>query len=268
MTEVEKIVNRIKSNMTSTCHTQDRATVTKKSTSDVCSICGGTSWVINKETGAYRRCKCYKKERIQRLWTKYGVDPKDIKKLNEYNPVDGIQKSAKDKAINYITNFEKIKDTKENGFGLFGQPGAGKTHILLSIGAALIAKGIEVIYMPYVEVMRELKATAMDNEYYIKLSSTYMKAKVLIIDDLFKDKLRNGELVGELKEADIKHLYPILNYRYLNNLPTLVSTECLPDTLQRLDDAQGGRMLERCGENITIFQGKQYNYRMRKFMKN
>lgn len=44
--------------------------------------------------------------------------------------------------------------------------------------------------MPYVEVMRELKATAMDNEYYIKLSSSYMKAKVLIIDDLFKDKLK------------------------------------------------------------------------------
>ena len=52
-----------------------------------------------------------------------------------------------------------------------------------------------------------------------------MKAKVLIIDDLFKDKLRNGELVGELKEADIKHLYPILNYRYFNNLPTLVKAQ-------------------------------------------
>ncbi|MCS4463373.1 ATP-binding protein [Clostridium botulinum] len=98
--------------------------------------------------------------------------------------------SARDKAVKYIKNFENIKDTKENGFGLFGQPGAGKTHILLSIGAALITKGIEVIYMPYVEVMRELKATAMDNEYYIKLSSSYMKAKVLIIDDLFKDKLK------------------------------------------------------------------------------
>ncbi|AWB30028.1 MerR family transcriptional regulator [Clostridium botulinum] len=236
-------------------------------TSNICHICNGTGWEFDNETETYRRCECYEKEKLQRLWNKYGIDPKDIKKLNEYKPIDDIQISARDKAVKYIKNFENMKDTKENGFGLFGQPGAGKTHILLSIGAALITKGIEVIYMPYVEVMRELKATAMDNEYYIKLSSSYMKAKVLIIDDLFKDKLKNGELVGELREADIKHLYPILNYRYLNNLPTLVSTECIPDILQKLDNAQCGRMIERCGDNITIFKGPKYNYRMRKFVK-
>lgn len=115
--------------------------------------------------------------------------------------------------------------------------------------------------------MRELKATSMDNEYYINFSSQYQKAKVLIIDDLFKDKLKNGRLVGELTEADIKHLYPILNYRYFNSLPALISTECIPDTLKKLDDAQAGRMLEKCGNNITVFEGQQYNYRMRKFVK-
>lgn len=252
--------------MTSICHTWDQVTQMKKSTFDTCPICNGTGWELNEETGAYKRCKCYEKERIKRLWKKYGVDPKDIKKINEYKPIDSMQEEAKSKAINYIKNFETIIKNKENGFGLFGQPGAGKTHILLAIGAALIAKGVEVMYMPYVEVMRELKATSMDNEYYINFSASYMKAKVLIIDDLFKDKLKNGKLVGELKEADIKHLYPILNYRYLNNLPTLVSTECIPDTLRILDDAQGGRILERCGDNITIFQGEKYNYRMKKFM--
>lgn len=234
---------------------------------DTCPICNSTGWELNKETGSYRRCKCYEKERIQRLWKKYGVDPKDIKKINEYKPIDDIQKSARDRAVTYIRNFESIKESKENGFGLFGQPGAGKTHILLAIGAALISKGIEVIYMPYVEVMRELKATSMDNDYYINFSSQYQKARVLIIDDLFKDKLKNGRLVGELTEADIKHLYPILNYRYFNSLPTLISTECIPYTLKKLDDAQAGRMLEKCGDNITIFEGQQYNYRMRKFMK-
>ncbi|WP_339328151.1 ATP-binding protein [Clostridium botulinum] len=265
--EIEKIIQRIKANMTSIDHTQDQVIQTKTLTSNICPICNGTGWKLDNETETYRRCECYEKEKLQRLWKKYGIDPKDIKKLNEYKPIDDIQISARDKAVKYIKNFEKIKNTKENGFGLFGQPGAGKTHILLSIGAALITKGIEVIYMPYVEVMRELKATAMDNEYYMKLSSSYMKAKVLIIDDLFKDKLKNCELVGELREADIKHLYPILNYRYLNNLPTLVSTECIPDILQKLDDAQCGRMVERCGDNITVFQGSMYNYRMRKFTK-
>jgi len=195
------------------------------------------------------------------------VDPKDIKKLNQYNPLDEVQKSAKDKAANYIINFEKTKNTRENSFGLFGQPGSGKTHIINAVGAALINKGIQVIYMPYVESIRELKANTMDDEYYIKLLSTYQKAKVLIIDDLFKDKFKNGDLVGQLSESDMKHLYPIINYRYLNYLPTLISTEATPKTLNNIDEALAGRILEGCGDNITVFKGVKYNYRMRRFIK-
>lgn len=239
----------------------------KKSTSDICPICNDTGWKFDSETEAYKRCKCYEKEKMQRLWKKYGVDPKDIKKLNEYKPMDEVQKSAKDKAINYITNFEGIKKTRENGFGLFGQAGSGKTHIINAVGAALINKGIQVIYMPYVESIRELKANTMDDEYYIKLLAAYQKAKVLIIDDLFKDKFKNGNLVGQLSESDMKHLYPIINYRYLNYLPTLISTEATPKTLSNIDEALAGRMLESCGDNITVFKGSKYNYRMRRFMK-
>lgn len=252
--------------MTSIDRVQDQVMM-EKLTSNVCPICEGTTWVLNEETGAYRRCKCYAKEKMNRLWKKYGVDPKDIKKLNDYKPMDGVQKIARDKAINYITNFEKIKDTRENGFGLFGQPGAGKTHIINAIGAALISKSIEVIYMPYVEVIRELKANVMDDEYYIKLLTTYQRAKVLIIDDLFKDKFKNAKLVGELTGADMKHIYPIVNYRYLNYLPTLISSEAMPNTLANIDEALSGRILETCGDNITVFKGEKYNYRMKKFVK-
>ncbi|MCD3202847.1 ATP-binding protein [Clostridium botulinum C/D] len=262
---MKKVRNR---NTTSTDHTKDQTFLKKKliSNKEVCSICKGVGMILNKENGAYKYCECVKREKMKRLWEKYGVDPKDIKKLNDFTVTNEIQKEVKGKAIKYIKEFSRIRNNKENGFALFGQPGAGKTHILLAIGAALISQGIEVMYMPYVEVMRELKATSMDNEYYLKFSSNYMKAKVLIIDDLFKDKLRNGQLVGDIKEADIKHLYPILNYRCLNSLPTLVSSECTPELLQILDKAQAGRILERCGDNITVFEGEKYNYRMRKFI--
>lgn len=123
--------------------------------------------------------------------------------------------------------------------------------------------------MPYLEVMRELKANVNDDEYYLNLSSRYCKAKLLIIDDLFKDKMRNGQLIKGacITEADMKHIYPILNYRYFNHLPMAFSTECTPDILNYLDEALAGRILETCDENMTIFKGQQYNYRMRKFAK-
>lgn len=243
--------------------------MTSPSTEDKyqCQECRDTGWTQSEH--GYARCKCYEIDYIERLWANYGIKPKDVKKLNEYEPYDTLTSSAKDKAINYIKKFDDIKGERENSFGLFGQPGSGKTHIIVSIGAALInsKEKVPVIYMPYLEAMRELKANSMDDEYYNKISSRYQRAKVLIIDDLFKDKVKKGKLMGELSDTDMKHIYPILNYRYLNYLPTLVSTECTPNMLLNLDEALAGRILETCGDNMTVFAGQKYNWRMRKFIK-
>lgn len=237
-----------------------------------CKKCRDTTWIETEE--GFKRCKCYEKERIKRMWSKFGLDPQNTFKLNDYKPYDETTKKAKEKAINYIKEFNKIKDTTENSFGLFGQPGAGKSHIIIAIGVALLKENIQVVYMPYLEAIKELKANTLDQEYYIELISKYQRPTVLIIDDLFKDKIKNEQLIKDrygniigLSETDIKHIYPILNYRYLNNLPTLISTECTQEMLIQLDEALAGRILEKCGENMTVFKGPKYNYRMRRFMK-
>lgn len=201
-----------------------------------------------------------------RLWENFGVATRDIKLLRDYNLYNEATKKARDKAIDYIKSFENIKADRENGFCLMGQPGAGKTHIVTAIGKALLDNRIPVVYMPYLEVMRELKASSMDEEYYNKRIDKYKKARVLIIDDLFKDKVKKGKLIGELREADLKHIYPILNYRYLNYLPTLISTECTPMMLLDLDEALGGRILECCGKRFGITFKEDCNYRLKKFM--
>lgn len=199
------------------------------------------------------------------MWRAFGVNPKEAKKLNNYTSYDELTIEVKESAVEYINNFEEIRRNRENSFGLFGQPGAGKTHVIVAIGAALLSKNIKAVYMPYLEAIRELKANAIDDEYYVKLIGRYQQAEVLIIDDLFKEKVRKGSLVGNITETDMKHIYPIINFRYLNYLPTLISTECTPQMLCSLDDALAGRMLEWCGENIFIFDNLNYNYRMRKF---
>lgn len=149
---------------------------------------------------------------------------------------------------------------------LMGQAGGGKTHIILAIGKALLERKMKVLYMPYLEAIRELKANAMDDEYYNKLINRYKMAEVLIIDDLFKDKVKKGRLTAELTEADMRHIYPILNYRYSNKLPTLISTECTPQMLIELDEALAGRILERCGKSYGIEFNNQCNYRLRQFI--
>lgn len=237
------------------------------STEVKCTICKD-SGMEHLGDNIYRKCKCAEIDYLKRLWANFGVKDNDIKKLNDYKPFDDITKLVKAKAVNYIKEFDSLKGTRENSFGLFGQSGAGKTHVIVSICSALLNRDknpVPTVYMPYVEAMRELKANTMDVEHYTKLITRYQRAKLLIIDDLFKDKTKNGTLVGQLSEADLRHIYPIINYRYLNHLPMIISTECTPNMLEELDEATGCRMLEACGDNIVIFSGKKYNYRMRKF---
>lgn len=218
------------------------------------------------ESGSYTRCRCVEISIIKGYWENYGINPGEIKSIEQYEAYNKIGISVKQKAVNYINFYNEICKKENNWFGVFGQPGSGKSHIVNAIGAALLERKeqpVRVVYMPYLEVMRELKANAMDDEYYTKLINRYLRGEVLIIDDLFKDKVKNGKVAFDLSEADIKHVCPIINHRYLNKAPTLISTECTPNMLLDLDEAIGGRIFERCDNNITIFIGSEFNYRMK-----
>lgn len=229
-----------------------------------CVKCKDTGWVLS-ENNTYGRCQCIVKQHSETLWQQYGVKPSRVKKLNDYVPYDQVTAKAKEKAVEYVRLFHEIKEEENNWFALFGQPGSGKSHIAISIGAALLNNSIGVVYMPYMEAMKEIKGNAINQELYLTLVNRYMKAPVLIIDDLFKDKVKNGRLVADLTDTDIKHIYPIINYRYYSSLPTIISSECTPEILMDLDEAQGGRILQRCATKI-VFKGQNYDYRVREFV--
>lgn len=228
-----------------------------------CNKCRDTGFVEYK--GVYRRCECYELDYVKRLWGNFGVNSDEIKMLRDYEADNEVRKQARDKAIDYIKSFSDIENTRNNNFCLMGQSGAGKTHIVLAIGKALLDKKIPVVYMPYLEALRELKSSVLDLEHYNKLINSYKGARVLIIDDLFKDKIRCGNLIGEIKESDMKHIYEILNYRYLNYKPTLISTECTPELLVTLDEALAGRILECCSKRFGVVFRENCNYRLKDF---
>lgn len=231
-----------------------------------CNSCKDTGWLIT-DIGASKRCECAIREIAEKQWKSFGIDPSNVKKINSFNAINDKQIEAKKIAIDYVKNFKEIKTTGENSIALLGQSGAGKTHLVIAIGAALLDKGFKVAYMPYIEVMTHLKANVLDEEAYTRILSKYQKADLLILDDLFKDKLENGKLdkTKKLNEADIKHLYAIINYRYINRLPTVISSEANPNILIELDTAIAGRILESVGDRIVIFNGQEHNYRLKKW---
>lgn len=243
---------------------QARTTMTFQSTKYNCEKCKDTTWVA--DGARMKRCGCYQKDLIARRWKRFGVDPSQVKMIRDYKVDTKEKEFARAKAANYIREFDSIATKRNNSIAFLGQPGAGKTHLSLGIGKALLEreKHVEVVYMPYLEVMQELKSNAMDEIAYVKIQSKYTTSKLLIIDDLFKDKVKKGCLCGKLTEADMKHIYPIINQRYNNQLPTIYSSECSANMLLDLDEALGGRIIESCEENLIIFKYcKENNYRLK-----
>jgi len=240
-----------------------------------CNICRDTTWLKTTEN-KYVRCSCYKTNLLKKLWINFGVDPDKIQKLNNYETFDELTKVVKQKAIKYIENFDLNRNSEKNSFALLGQSGAGKSHIAIAVGATLLNRDkepLKVVYMPYIEATKELKSNVLNEGYYNKLFSRYINADLLIIDDLFRDKLKNGNLIKingysvGLTEADIKQIYPILNFRYINHKPIVISSECTPEILLNLDEALARRIIVPCEGNITVFEGKKYDYKLRKFAK-
>jgi len=243
-----------------------------------CNICRDTTWLNNEENegNEYIRCSCYNKNLLKKLWENFGVDATKIKKLDSYVTYDELTVSAKEKAIKYIKDFDLNKRSEKNSYALLGQSGAGKSHIVIAMGAALLNRdknSVKVVYMPYIEAMKELKSNVLNEEYYKRLFNRYVSCDLLIIDDLFKDKLRNGKLIkingylAGLTESDMKQIYPILNIRYINHKPIIISSECSPEVLLNIDEALARRIIEPCEGNTTVFEGKKYNYKLRKFAK-
>lgn len=240
---------------------------TTKSMEYKCPLCKDTGFILEYREHLQplaKECSCKVNRDIERAWSEFGVKPSQAKKISEYKPYDKLTENAKKKAVDYILNFENKKEN--NWFLLMGQPGAGKSHLAIGIGVALFKeKHKKVIYMPYTEVIMLLKGNAKDFEKYTVLLEKYKNAEVLVIDDLFKDKVRNGNVIADMTEVDMKHIYPLLNYRYYNDLTTIISTECTPEMLEQLDGALAGRIMERTENNMVIFCGNDYNYRLRNF---
>ena len=109
--------------------------------------------------------------------------------------------------------------------------------------------------MPYRDVITKIKQNMLDAEYYCKIISNYQICEVILIDDLFK---------GKINESDINIMFEIINYRYLNFLPIIVSSEFSIDRLLAFDEGVGSRIYEMCKDYVVeIEKDMNNNYRLK-----
>ncbi|WP_207720998.1 ATP-binding protein [Clostridium gasigenes] len=231
----------------------------KENFSRKCPLCDDTTWIevrVDKRNCAYR-CECYEKEMLNNNngWKKAGLTL-ETSKLNfkSFEKWSDGAKLMKEVAIRYFKKFDSIKEERTNSLILSGNSGCGKTHLIVAIANNLIRRKTNVVYMPYREIIMELKQNVMNGEVYNENMAKYKKAEVLLIDDLFK---------GQITPSDVNIMFEIINYRYMSNLPILISTEKTIDAIIEIDEALGSRIYEMVGDYKAEVLGSESNYRLK-----
>ena len=217
------------------------------------------NFAYTKEDGnvTFSECECMKARRS--IWKMEKSGLKNVIKemtFERFMVTESWQENIKTRAMAYADRME--------GWLLFcGQVGSGKSHLCTAVCRHRLLKGDAVRYMPWRDDIAKLKALSLDNENRERYISDLKTAQILYIDDLFKTG-RAADGSSNPTGADISIAFEIINYRYINHLPTIVSTEKTPQELLAIDEATASRIIERAKANtLNISRKDNRNYRLR-----
>ena len=168
------------------------------------------------------------------------------------------QQKMYDLAQHYLT--EGVQDGRWLYIG--GQPGCGKTHICTAVAGKLLYER-PLLYVVWPQVVKKLNAIVNDAEDFSREMGRLQEINVLYIDDFFKPFKDDMGKVMLPTPAEMKRAFELLNYRYVNKLPTIISSEWHIEELTNMDEATGSRIMERSqGFCMTIGRDRSRNQRL------
>lgn len=123
---------------------------------------------------------------------------------------------------------------EKRGLIIIGKNGVGKTHIACSIANELIQCQIPVIYGTLINLLSEIKHSYDEESQFseIQYIKMYSTVNMLIIDDLGKEKPSAWAM---------EKLFTIINNRYENGLPIIITTNYNQETLLKRLSESGER---------------------------
>lgn len=178
-----------------------------------------------------------------------------LRRLSEFEATEPWQQAMLQTAKDYLA----ADHSKGQSLFLGGAVGSGKTMLGSAVCRELLHSGHEVRYMPWVTESARLKNLATEEDQDDEIAK-YRQAEYLYIDDLFKPVPgRDGP-----SAADVRLAYDIINYRVINKLPMIISSELYLTEMMQYDEATISRLWEMCkGHTVNVTRGQGRNFRMR-----
>ncbi len=179
------------------------------------------------------------------------IPPMYIKKT-----LDSFQAKTPDqkKVVQLAKEFLEIYSVDSRGLIFMGGCGTGKTHLAVALLRDLIAKGHSGLFYNVITLLDELRSTFDEGS---SLSQWPILEKIQDTDILVLDDLGAEKTSGWVNDR----LYAIINHRYENKKPIIVTTN---REITELRDQVGNRIYSRLMEmcRTVIFAGKDYRIQM------
>lgn len=231
-----------------------------------CNICKNKGYIVvagDNNLPVCRECKCIKERKKSQQQKECGLGKRFADfTFNKFEINSDWQKIMLDKAQDFCYNGVK----KGRWIYYSGSSGSGKTSICSAICNELIKQGYDVKYYSWRVVINNIKDMNRASERLREkenLIKTMQNCDVLYIDDLLKTLISYSDK-QLLTAADVNITRDILEYRYVNFKPTILSGEYLPSEIVNIDDALGSRIIQMCKPDYLIsLTGKGKNQRLK-----
>lgn len=194
-------------------------------------------------------CQCMEQRRALKRAKNSGLGIYLEKTFDDYIATERWQKEIKSKAIEYT------ETVTQSWFAMLGQSGAGKTLICSIIANNLLNQGKDVRYVTWTEFISKLKRDMMahETERVSNYFDSIKRVEVLYLDEVLKT----------YNDTDLKYFIELINYRYTNDLKTIISSEKTSKEFLNIDEASLSRIVEKAGLFIfSIKPDQNKNYRL------